>query len=427
MSLAIATPNTATARTAAPPLERAEAPAHVTAAHISAPSIRFEFITTRQAFDALEQEWTELFARAGASAQLFQTFNWNWHWANHYLGASPGGIAGLELCTLAGWREGRLVMVWPLVSERVRGITQIFWMGEPVSQYGDVVVENVPGATQIMRDAWTYLRTHARADVLRLRRVREDARVAPLLREMGALPTNPQIAPCLDLASAKTFEACEQRFTAKARRNRRRYMRRLEEQGDVRFERHHGGQVARACAERAIDLKGKWLASRGLVSRALSDARMRHFFADVAQAASHPAGCVVSRLVAHGETAALDVSFACKGRVAVHIIAFDLAFEKAGVGALLMERCIRDAYDEGIAVYDLMAPGDAYKLDWSDGSVGVSDWSLPLSIKGRAYVEIYLNALRARIKTAMAAAPKSMRRKLTAWRATGAQAAQRQE
>lgn len=394
-------------------LDDIPAPAQVIAAGTCSLPVSFELITTRAAFDALEGAWTGLFARAGTSAQVFQTFNWNWHWANHYLASSPGGIPGLNLCTLTGWRDGKLVMVWPLVSERVRGITQIFWMGEPVSQYGDVLIDDMPDAMAIMRAGWAYLRTHAAADIMRLRRVREDARVAPLMREIGAQGSNPQIAPCLDLASAKTFEACEQRFTPKSRRNRRRYMRRLEDQGGVRFERLHGGSMARVCAQTAIDLKSAWLASRGLVSHAISDARMRRFFADAAEAASHPAGCIVSRLMSNGKTAALDVSFACKGRLVVHVIVFDLAFEKAGVGALLMERCIRDAFNEDIAVYDLMAPGDDYKLDWTDGSAGVNDWTLPFSLKGRAYARIYLDTLRGRLKSAMAAIPKPLRQRLT--------------
>ena len=62
-------------------------------------------------------------------AQVFQTFNWNWHWANHYLGSSEGGITGVELAIVTGRREGKLVMVWPLVTERVRGITQAFCHG----------------------------------------------------------------------------------------------------------------------------------------------------------------------------------------------------------------------------------------------------------------------------------------------------------
>ncbi len=104
----------------------------------------FDIVTQRAAFDALETEWNALFERAGRSAQVFQTFAWNWHWANHYLGTSPGGIETVELSLVTARRGGKLIMVWPLVAERVRGIRQIFWMGEPVSQYGDVVIDDIP-------------------------------------------------------------------------------------------------------------------------------------------------------------------------------------------------------------------------------------------------------------------------------------------
>ena len=97
------------------------------------------------------------------------------------------------------------------------------------------------------------------------------------------------------------------------------------------------------------------------------------------------------------------------------MIVFNLAYEKAGVGGLLMEHCISDAFDEDIATFDLFAPGDAYKLEWADSTVGTNDWSQALSLKGSAYVEIYLNRLRGQIKSTLAAVPKSLRKRLNSF------------
>jgi CelD/BcsL family acetyltransferase involved in cellulose biosynthesis len=385
-------------------------------AYVSEPALTaatdtaFELISHRADFDRLETEWNALFARAGRSAQVFQTFSWNWHWANHYLGSSPGGIAGVELSLVTARRDGKLIMVWPLVAERVRGIRQIFWMGEPVSQYGDVVIDDIPDRMEVMRGAWDFLKTHARGDLLRLRRVRADALIAPLLESLGALASNTQKAPFLDLASAKNFDDYEQRYSARWRRNRRRLLRRLEEQGPVTFERLRKGARARELATKAVAMKSLWLADRGLVSHALSDARMSRFFADAAEARSRDTGCVVSVLSSNGEPAALDVSFACKGRLAMHVIVFNLKFEKAGVGALLTERCLKDAFKEGITTLDMLAPGDNYKLDWADDALEVNDWSQPMSIAGQAYARIYLGFVRDQLKTALASMPQSLRR-----------------
>src|SRR5262245_21894281 len=83
----------------------------------------FSLIGDRRAFEALEPEWNDLFRRAGRDAQLFQSFNWNWHWANHYLDC--GHSARVSPSILAVRREGRLVMLWPLVRERVAGLVQL--------------------------------------------------------------------------------------------------------------------------------------------------------------------------------------------------------------------------------------------------------------------------------------------------------------
>ena len=373
----------------------------------------FGLVTRRADFDALETEWNALFERAGRSAQVFQTFAWNWHWANHYLGTSPGGIESVELSLVTARRGGQLIMVWPLVAERVRGIRQIFWMGEPVSQYGDVVIDDIPDRLDVMQGAWEYLKTHASGDLLRLRKVRADALIAPLLESLGALASNTQKAPFLDLSSAKSFEDYEQRYSARWRRNRRRLLRRLEEQGPVSFERLRKGARARELATHAVALKTIWLADRGLVSHALSDARMSRFFADAAEARVHDTGGVVSVVSSNGEPAALDVSFACKGRLAMHVIVFDLKYEKAGAGALLTEQCLKDAFSEGMTSLDMLAPGDGYKLDWADDSVEVNDWSKPMSLAGQAYARVYLGFVRDHLKNAMARVPQSLRRRMT--------------
>ena len=82
----------------------------------------FALVSARADFNALETEWNDLFWRAGRGAQIFQTFNWNWHWCNHYLAASADAPAP-SLAIVTGRRNGRLVMVWPLVSEREAGLS----------------------------------------------------------------------------------------------------------------------------------------------------------------------------------------------------------------------------------------------------------------------------------------------------------------
>ncbi len=324
-------------------LERIAPAARPHAAGPAAPAVTFALVSERSAFDALEPEWNDLFRRAGRDTQLFQTFNWNWHWANHYLAPAPGEGRRRSLAIVTVRRNGRLVMVWPLVAERVAGLEVLHWMGEPVSQYGDVLAEAAPDTPQIMRQAWHFIATALGADALFLRKVRADASIAPLLRELGLRRTAVAEAPFLDLASAPDFAGYEQRYSAKARKNRRRLLRRLEERGAVVVERHTSGAQARAAALEAIALKRAWLEATGRLSPALADPRFAAFFADAAEGRGRPAGCGVSVLTSNGETAGIAIDVTCGRRRAAHVIVHDARLDAFSPGTLLLQEWIRGA------------------------------------------------------------------------------------
>jgi CelD/BcsL family acetyltransferase involved in cellulose biosynthesis len=377
---------------------------------LQAPSCELAFVSDRASFDALEAEWNALFERAGRNTQIFQTFNWLWHWCNHYLEQPGTEGRGPRLALVTGRREGRLVMVWPLVSERATGIKKLSWMGAPVSQYGDVLLDDVADGEAILRAAWQFIAQHSGADVVHLRKVRADAAIASLLSEIGGIATDKSGAPYLDLASAPSFAEYEKRYSSGARRNRKRQRRRLEERGTVGIDAYAHGAQARDLARVAVDLKRVWLDEKGLMSPAFADDRIDHFFADVAEGAVRPTGCRVLAMRCGDTLAALEIGLTCKGRAAIHVIVYDRAFEKAAAGALLMEESIRRCCDAGLAIFDLLAPADSYKMDWADGTVEVCDWAVPLSMTGQLYGRFYLGFLPSLVKKSLAALPAPLRR-----------------
>jgi len=374
------------------------------------PACQLAFVRDRAGFDALEAEWKALFERAGQSTQLFQRFNWLWHWCNHYLADPQAAGQGPRLAIVTARREGRLVMVWPLVSERAGGVKTLSWMGDPVNQYGDVLVDDADDAEAILRAAWKFIVARSGADVVLLRKVRADAAIAPLLSANGAIATEKLGAPYLDLASAPSFAEYEKRYSSGSRRNRKRQRRRLEERGTVDIEACTQGDRASELARFAIDLKRAWLSERGLVSAAFADNRIADFFADVAGGAERPADCHVLALLCGDVPVALEIGLTCKGRAAIHVIVYDRAYEKVAAGALLMEESIRRSCEAGLQTFDLLAPAAPYKTDWADGTVEVCDWVVPLSLAGHVYGRLYFGFLRNLVKKAMAASPDSLRR-----------------
>jgi CelD/BcsL family acetyltransferase involved in cellulose biosynthesis len=369
---------------------------------------RYELVTTRAGFDGLAAEWNDLFARAGRGTQAFQTFNWNWHWCNNYLHDGRDGDRSLAVVT--GRRGGRLVMVWPLVRTRVAGLVQLAWMGEPVSQYGDVLVEDTPDAVALLRAAWAYVIDLVSPDLVWLPKVRDDAAVAPLITELGALPTQRLQAPYLDLSSAPDFETYVRRYSSRSRKKRRASFNRLAKLGRVNFARHEGGSPARQLAAGAIEMKRVQLKDRALISPAFADQRITRFFGDAADGLGHPSGCTTVALESNGERAAIDVLVGCKDRVATHILAYNSKFERESVGVHLLEHAIARSFAEGYRTFDLLAPADDYKMHWADGVVGVTDWAIPVSVKGKAFTRLYLMLGRPLLKSIVNALPPALRR-----------------
>lgn len=383
---------------------RAEEPA------ASSSACDYEVVTTRTAFDALAAEWNDLFARAGRGSQLFQSFNWNWHWCNHYLGTP--GRAGPHLAVVTGRRDGRLVMVWPLVTARVAGLLQLASMGEPVSQYSDALVEAGPETAAVLRAAWAYVIAAIKPDLVWLPHVREDAAIAPLLAELSAVPTRHLEAPFVDVGNTPDLDAYMRRHSAHSRKKFRAASRRLAAVGNVRFIEHTGDAPAALLGGATIDMKRRQLVERGLLSPAFADPRLRGFFVDAAHGRGHPTGTYIYAIECNGECIAADIVLAGKGCMLGHVFTYDQRFAKDSVGAQLLHHIIERGIEDGMRTFDLLAPADEYKLRSADATVGVVDWAVPVSAKGHAFARVYLRLVRPLLKTALQALPERLRRPL---------------
>ncbi len=359
-----------------------------------------QLVTKRADFEALEAEWTALFDRAGRSEQMFQTFNWLWHWANHF---TPEDTRDLAIVTIR--RHGRLVGVLPLAIERMLGLRQLVFMGAPVSQYGDAVIEAMVSRDDVLARALDFAIVEARVDVVRLAKVRDDAAIAVVAARGAAFVTGAEEAPYIDIATAGTFAAYEQRFSTKARKNRRRLERRLEERGRVEATWNLTGKVGADAAIATLTLKRAWLKSRGQLSRAFADPCTDRFFAAIAAAEQRPVGAAIALLTSKGEIANAAISVVVKGRQALHILAYGLKFEKCAAGILHVEKLIAHAFENGVTTFDFLAPRHDYKLEWADGAVRVADYALPVTRAGTVYARVYLAFVRETLKAALKAAP----------------------
>lgn len=377
--------------------------------------VSFDVIDTLEGLAGLGSDWNDLFAQHGRPGQVFQTHAWCQAWARSFL-ADPQHAGRHRLFIVTAHCEDRLVLVWPLMEERSAGSTRLVWLGTPVTQYGDVVMDPTAGDIDAMlAAAWKFLRARSKADYVHLAKAREDALIAPFLARIGAVATVRETAPHLDFSEAANFASyADVKYSRKARKNRARNERKLAEFGAFAIDRLEGGTRAQQAVREALALKRRWLKTTGRVSRAINDPATEAFFVSLASAEiAQDAGTVVSTLRIGETLAACEISFVCKGHLVVHVLVYASEYERFSPGKVLVENSIEACFAHGVRRYDLMAPADAYKVAIADRCLEVVDWALPVNARGALWVRTYLGFARPRLKRLQAAMPIEVRRYLS--------------
>ena len=366
--------------------------------------LTLEVISAAQDFEALESEWNRLFAESALPHHHFLSFAWNWHWHEHYVRAPGSGFNG-ELCLVTGRANDRLVLIWPLARETRFGFTQLTFMGDPVTQYGDVLVEDGTLTNLWLKQAYDFVCRSLNSDAVFLRKVRADSNIAPLLRAEGVSVTAELEAPYIDLTRFETYEDYFTTFGKRARKNRRRHRRRMEEEGKITYTFHKSGARAGEIAAEAVALKRLWLKTKGLFSRAYATKAIDAFFQAACTSTERPVGAHITKWDVDGRTGSIELALEHGGAHIAHIGVYHPEFERHSPGTLQMEDTIRSCIDRGLSCYDLMAPADSYKLQWCDRTVEVCDYALPASPLGQLYVAVYLRGVRQTGKKVLAALP----------------------
>lgn len=382
----------APARDSAHPALVADAPAGMVQVAGTTASLSADIVRDRDALRAIGPEWDALFDRAGSAHQVFQTHGFVSLWADCFVPAETvaghGDSCSCELSIVILRRNGRLVLVWPLVVQRRWGVRILSWLGEPFGQYADLIIDPNEPALPAMRRAWQHVRSIIAPDVVRLRRVRRDSSLLPLIEELAAVAMNPHEAPFVSLGPAAGSGGFDGQQSGKAKKNRRRLLRRLEEAGNVSFVRASGTAEAQRLAREALGIKRDWVVRRGLLAPAMADARFDALTCATAGAGAAASGCSLFALTVDGRIAAAAIGFRCKDRLMLHLITHAAEVEKFGAGVLNLEQILRTAERDGLAAVDLLPPTADYKLQWADGVMSVADYSLATTVTGRVYIAL---------------------------------------
>lgn len=352
----------------------------------------FNIIQSFAGLKDLQQSWNELFEAHGRGPQLFQSFNFIWHWANQ----TPSPEKKLRIVT--AHLDGELVIVAPLYMERKFGLKVLSWAGGPVAQYGDILMKDHVDNLMWLKDAFKYVCETLRPDLFYLRKTRFDAAVTPLLENNAATILEENAAPYIEIRGAESFTEFSKRYSQRSRKSKRRHRRKLEEHGELGFALLVESSEANAAANHAIALKRQWLNDMKIISPAFKTDILDRFFDATSKPGDHPIGLLVSQLSVAEKPVALEIGMRAKNYYGAHLGAYDPAYIAHSPGTLQMQDTIAGLINEGIEIIDLFAPGDQYKYEWTDQSVPVYDFAYSVTMLGRAFEEVYLLRLRPTLK-----------------------------
>ncbi len=358
--------------------------------------LEMDFIESFSELEKIEEDWRALDKSAGKAHQVFQTYPWCWHWANH---AANGDSSAWRLKILTGRRSGKLVLICPLAIPFGTLLNEARWLGEPLTQYGDVLVADDPARDVWLLEAWRHLLEQDDIDLLHLRKVRTDATIHRLLKDQAyKLPGN-QGAPSLNLKPYKDFEELNNTFPGKDRRDRRRKRRRLAELGKLKFEMLNPGPKANAALTTAIEFKNAWLKKSGRHNSAFNDDTTIATLHAILRGEGPSVDSLISIMHLDAEPLAVEIGFINDRTYFTHIGAFNPWFYVHSPGKIMTEDTLSILINRGFEAYDLMAPADDYKLRWSDTLVDIQDHAMPLSLRGVTHMGLYLKLVRPGLKS----------------------------
>lgn len=374
----------------------------------SAPTYRAVTVRTRKEVLALAGGWRSLEKRSEGTT-VFQAFDICLPWMMAYIFCDEPCYQA-RIITIYDNADTLMALV-PLTIRKRGSIHMAEWIGEPLIQYGDMLLD--PAAdTGILRKVITSTIKSWSVDGMYLRNVRADSRIASVLKLDHGRLGGVREAAIADLSRFDRVEGYFDSFSKRSRKTRRRKRRDMEQQGSLSLECVKAGAEAVKLCDLALDWKKIWLEERGLSSRAFLNAKALEALRAMVgrESDGNPLQLFVQKL--NGTPVAIEVSLVGSEGCASFIGSYDPAFEELSPGKVQMESTIQYGYEQGWPVYDMLAPMSEYKQSWSNCTVEVADYMLPSSLLGIAFRDAYLRGLRPAVKALFMALPAGLRARL---------------
>lgn len=360
-------------------------------------------VSTERALASLRHPWQDLHRRV-PGATLYQSHGWCEVWVE----ACAGLGRPVDVRIITVFEEGRLVLLWPLAVRSLGPVGILHALAEPATQYCDLLVERSPRSAEWVDLALRQVRAEPGVDLVHLHNVREGGGLDSFGRShLGQHQLSQDEAPFLRLSGEAEGEELGRPKTRSGRSVNalKRHWRNLERHGRVEFQSVPRCRHVAAVAE-ALELKRAWLQERGGVSAGYDHPANGAAISEIARRGLF----MVTRLSVGGETAAVEIGLIERGRYYSLIQSYDRRYAAHAPGRLLLWKLFAET-GLGIEVFDFLAPTHPHKTEWTDAVIVVTDYAIPLNLKGRLAVS-YLRTGKPWLKRAFGTLPMPVRKRV---------------
>jgi CelD/BcsL family acetyltransferase involved in cellulose biosynthesis len=321
---------------------------------VMAEQYEVEELDRPEQFEALRDEWAALLERAEGS--LFQTWEWQWSWWQHF---GRG-----RLCLLTARREGRLAGIAPLMIGSYFGLPlrRLQFIGTMSTDYLDLILARGEEAALVTRFVEEMAARQGRWDLVDLQQIRGHSPLAQATAPPPCRTLRLHQERCPFVALPHTWEEFSGSLGKSLRKNIGYYRRLMEREHQFEIETVTNGSLPEAMEEFFALHQARW--RRRHLPGAFAGARIRQFHHEFAARCLERGWLRLHRLRLDGRTGAVLYCFNHGGKGYYYQGGFEPALSRYSPGTVLTAHAIEDAIRLGAAEFDFLRGDEPYKYAW---------------------------------------------------------------
>ncbi len=357
-----------------------------------------KILTSLSHLKNFKELWRDLDFRSTADLVWFQSFDWCFNWisaqsANH----DPYVLMIVE--------NGKAVAVLPLMlSRNTLGIRMLSMLGEPHTQYGNILTETGTLSSKHMKMFECALASNMACDGLVCNYVPAGSALEQLMGtscRMSRLDNQSLVVELSKFASPAAYDASLSKNTTKNLRRRRKH---LEDMGALKFQVLRPADAGYGAAiHDGIAMKQQWLAETGRLGLGLKHAGHAAFLTNIPRLTEAGDGPVAFVLSVAGKAVAIELGFLQRGHYYSYIGAFDWNLRQQAPGRLQMHETICWLIGQGATSMDLLANPTEYKRDVASRSIALASYYKSYTLRGRVYASFWAGWGKPQLKRTLAA------------------------